>query len=597
MHPALLPARLSQLPPTSMRIAKKAMDGNLPAFMAIRRIFDQPSFNKVELWAPVLVANLAADRMPTQHELDYESEDRLWPLALNAIVCAHNSLLFFTDKGVLQKLPKSSWADIWQMAWPWINFTSTFHDSLGALDSEKLYSAQVTLITQLRADSITAKLIDTTAGVRTVVARAVKFLFPGDYDVREYWDFSNGWELLGDIAIQSTEHLDELLDGFDTSLYGLAGTVVRHLDLVTENLGADGTDPPFFYIGLVYTQIATCSLPFTACLRSCGIVTSLTVMLRIFVDLDREIINPLDELFLPLLRDHLDGPRALAHAITAGLLEVLILSVTSTHKQTREDIEKLLVSFLPGSTVYRSVLECINDVIKEADRFVASWFRGKSIAEHWTSFCTLVEQRISFLDSDFTGESTCLQGCDAPRCNTVVNRAETRRCSNCQQVYYCSQACQKEDWRGRGHRTCCESLRLCIPNGLYICFIPLQFVRLPNSNPTHPDPFSRRDRLFLRDLVWHDYTLNRETITAKYQAANDASSDEHAFCVVFDYTRGELGISVRALTSQPEEYTADASLRQRTCVRAWKKHGVNSGLVIMRVSCGDNLREHLVWTH
>ncbi|KAJ7214746.1 hypothetical protein C8J57DRAFT_1483191 [Mycena rebaudengoi] len=575
MHPALLPARLSQLPPTSMRIAKKAMDGNLPAFMAIRRIFDQPSFNKVELWAPVLVANLAADRMPTQRELDYDSEDRLWPLALNAIACAHNSLLFFTDKGVLQKLPKSSWADIWQMAWPWIHFTSTFHDSLGDLDSEKLYSAQVTLITQLRADSITAKLIDTTAGVRTVVARAVKSLFPEDYDVREYWDFSNGWELLGGMAIQSTEHLDELLDGFDTSLYGLAGTVVRHLDLVTENLEADGTDPPFFYIGLVYTQIATCSLPFTACLRSCGIVSSLTDMLRIFVDLDREIINPLDELFLPLLRDNLDGPRALAHAITAGLLEVLILSVTSTHKQTREDIEKLLVSFLPGSTVYRSVLECINDVIEEADRFVASWFRGKSIAEHWTSFRTLVEQRISFLHSDFTGESACLQGCDAPSCNKVVKRAEMRRCSNCQQVYYCSQACQKEDWRGRGHRTWCESLRLCIPN----------------------DPFSRRDRLFMCHLARHDYTLNRETLIAKYQAANDASSDERAFCVVFDYTRGELGISVCALTSQPEEHTADASLRQRTWVRAWEKHGVNSGLVIMRVSCGDNSREHLVWTH
>ncbi|KAF7369547.1 MYND-type domain-containing protein [Mycena venus] len=524
--------------------------------MAIRRIFDQPSFNKVELWAPVLVANLAADRMPTQRELDYESEDRLWPLALNAIACAHNSLLFFTDKGVLQKLPKSSWADIWQMAWPWIHFTSTFHDSLGALDSEKLYSAQVTLITQLRADSITAKLIDTTAGVRTVVARAVKSLFPDDYDVREYWDFSNGWELLGDMAIQSTEHLDELLDGFDTSLYGLAGTVVRHLDLVTENLEADWTDPPFFYIGLVYTQIEMCSLPFTACLRSCGIVTSLTDMLRIFVDLDREIINPLDELFLPLLRDNLDGPCALAHAITAGLLEVLILNVTR-------------------STVYRSVLECINDVIEEADHFVASWFCGKSIAEHWTSFRTLVEQRISFLDSDFTGESACLQGCDAPRCNKVVNCAETRRCSNCQQVYYCSQACQKEDWRGGGHRTWCESLRLCIPN----------------------DPFSRRDRLFMCDLVQHDYTLNRETITAKYQAANDASSDERAFCVVFDYTCGELGISVRTLTSQPEEHTADASLRQRTWVRAWEKHRVNSGLVIMRVSCGDNSREHLVWTH
>ncbi|KAJ7215637.1 hypothetical protein C8J57DRAFT_1600258 [Mycena rebaudengoi] len=396
MHPALLPARLSQLPPTSMRIAKKAMDGNLPAFMAIRRIFDQPSFNKVELWAPVLVANLAADRMPTQRELDYDSEDRLWPLALNAIACAHNSLLFFTDKGV-------------------------------------------TLITQLRADSITAKLIDTTAGVRTVVARAVKSLFPEDYDVREYWDFSNGWELLGGMAIQSTEHLDELLDGFDTSLYGLAGTVVRHLDLVTENLEADGTDPPFFYIGLVYTQIATCSLSFTACLRSCGIVSLLTDMLRIFVDLDREIINPLDELFLPLLRDNLDRPRALAHAITAGLLEVLILSVTN--------------------------------------------------------------------------------------------------------------------------------------------------------------PFSRRDRLFMCHLARHDYTLNRETLIAKYQAANDASSDERAFCVVFDYTRGELGISVCALTSQPEEHAADASLRQRTWVRAWEKHGVNSGLVIMRVSCGDNSREHLVWTH
>jgi hypothetical protein len=47
------------------------MDGNLGDFMSLR-CFDDPPFDRPELLAPALFANLASDLVPTAHDLDHE---------------------------------------------------------------------------------------------------------------------------------------------------------------------------------------------------------------------------------------------------------------------------------------------------------------------------------------------------------------------------------------------------------------------------------------------------------------------------------------------------------------------------------------------
>ncbi|KAJ7895270.1 hypothetical protein B0H14DRAFT_2681812 [Mycena olivaceomarginata] len=603
MHPALLPNALSQLPPLMRRIANKAIpaDGHLGDFMRFTRFFETASSDKLELFAPVLMVNLAGERMPSEYDFDPESPN--WNLASNAVFRAHTSLRLLTTRNCIASLPSSSLRDVWERVWSWMHFTSTFHRLLGSLDGEELFSTHVQLIALLRRDPTTAELIDATTGARTIVARAVRFLFLYPEDNPEKWEFADGWQLLGDMKTEGTHHLDELLDGFSVPLSGLASLIVEHLELVNENLGVDddedsGIDSVASHIGSAYTQITEFSDSLTACLHSSGIVTTITTMLRIIVG--RQTVFPILSDFLPILWDNLGGaaaPARMVEAINAGLLRILIIGAASLHsdESARTDIKELLESFLPGFTIYQSVLESIRDALPEADALASSAeFTTSSVAKHWASFRSLVRQRIAVLESYFAADFTLLQGCDGPECGKVLPRADTRRCSGCRSVHYCSRACQTAGWRedediprSGWHRIMCTQLRLCIPT----------------------DPFTRRDRLFLQALVHHDYAEHRTEIAAKGRAALpdiDAPGFMLTFCVaMFDYTRGVLDISLRTWTQLDEMYTmagghdADEVLLQQTWIAAWgRMQTCESEVVVVRVSCGDGddrTREQLVW--
>jgi hypothetical protein len=103
-------------------------------------------------------------------------------------------------------------------------------------------------------------------------------------------------------------------------------------------------------------------------------------------------------------------------------------------------------------------------------------------------------------------------------------------------------------------------------------------------------------------LAQYDYWRKRDAIVAKLYAADDASEWEVAGAahgVVFDYTRGVLDVSIRTWvpTDCQGQKKADALLREQTWRRGWASRGPESGLLVMCVSCGDRLREHLVWAH
>ncbi|KAJ7339772.1 hypothetical protein DFH08DRAFT_1082379 [Mycena albidolilacea] len=78
------------------------------------------------------------------------------------------SLLLLGAPTGIQKHPKACWGDIWQLAWSWINFTSTSHELLGSLDGEDLFSDHIGLIARLRETSLPGEVIDANAAGRTV---------------------------------------------------------------------------------------------------------------------------------------------------------------------------------------------------------------------------------------------------------------------------------------------------------------------------------------------------------------------------------------------------------------------------------------------
>jgi hypothetical protein len=103
-------------------------------------------------------------------------------------------------------------------------------------------------------------------------------------------------------------------------------------------------------------------------------------------------------------------------------------------------------------------------------------------------------------------------------------------------------------------------------------------------------------------LAQYDYRQKRDAIIAKLYAADDASEWElagAAHCVVFYYTCSVLDVSIRTWvpTDCQGQKKTDALLREQTWRRRWGSHRPESGLLIMRVSCGDRLHEHLVWAN
>jgi hypothetical protein len=222
--------------------------------------------------------------------------------------------------------------------------------------------------------------------------------------------------------IEKAARVDEVREGFSLSLDGLTSTIMRHLDLVIEDFRNDGVQPAAFYIVSAYTQIDAICPSFTAYLHSYGIITSLTNILHIFVEVSDDIAYPAIWEFFPIFHRNflLGGVARMSEAISAGFLQMMILSATSTHcekyTRARMDVEQMLTSFLPQFTVYHSVLESISDdVLLEADLFAFTpQFKASSIAQPWRSFRVLVEQRLSVKDGHVLLEFKSFQGCHGP---------------------------------------------------------------------------------------------------------------------------------------------------------------------------------------
>jgi hypothetical protein len=96
----------------------------------------------------------------------------------------------------------------------------------------------------------------------------------------------------------------------------------------------------------------------------------------------------------------------------------------------------------------------------------------------------------------------------------------------------------------------------------------------------------------------HSATISRTETLSSPNTSDATESANAAHCVVFDYTRGILEIPCRTLvrTDRPGQ-KADAVLRKRTWAHGWVNRGAESGLILMRVSCGNAAREQRVWAH
>ncbi|KAG6852160.1 hypothetical protein H0H87_010736 [Tephrocybe sp. NHM501043] len=97
----------------------------------------------------------------------------------------------------------------------------------------------------------------------------------------------------------------------------------------------------------------------------------------------------------------------------------------------------------------------------------------------WESFRALIEEKVETYGEQMT------RVCNAQECGAEDHTFRFQRCSGCEDVVYCSLACQKADWTDAGHRLYCKKKAKGHEDG------------------TYPD-VSAEDRKFTRVLLCED---------------------------------------------------------------------------------------------
>ncbi|KAJ7618300.1 hypothetical protein DFH06DRAFT_1306648 [Mycena polygramma] len=313
--------------------------------------------------------------------------------------------------GMMRKLPKDVYPDIWSRAWPWIQFFHTYYPYLVAVrlpDKHALYASFVAICVTLQINDLTS-LVTETPGVRVVVAAAWKMIpdvgLGRDSEVRES-------ELRSVTLFLRLERrrkpnlrlaIEEYVEGAGGSMDSLASMVVKHLDHASAShpMSGDGVSHFTAAVGLMLTvneaEDSDLSDIFHTELRRHGLLRHLSLLTH--------------------------GRTSTGEALQSGLLRALVL-VASTHagNEILEDQVRSLLGILPGHMVYRSILQHMRRCLSEVEHIVNSEaFAASTLFPVWPFFDALVRERLEFLDT-FDATSPMYKACD----NTTQGFREVR---------------------------------------------------------------------------------------------------------------------------------------------------------------------------
>ncbi|KAJ7932046.1 hypothetical protein B0H13DRAFT_1857462 [Mycena leptocephala] len=471
-------------------------------------ILNGPAISEPPLYA-AFYANLDPTRIPTA--LDDESSDEDLPAAM---VAAYISLTALKDT---ERVPTSVLPHLWPRAWEWMQFLYTHYYHLQRYDSS-LGDTRLDLfflVMRFRMDPDTAKLVDSTAGVHTVVGMAWRIIVErahrgDDCGMPTLCAILRGYGTADDPAINA-RHMDELIDGAGGSVDDLASLVVRYV-----NLSVARTDRTLLALESVLSFLIEGRFhdPLWApAFVSAGI-------LKVLINAQRRHWT-IKALKTGLLRAIISCDSALLHLPSA---------------------QWLLTTYLPSCTVHYNVLHQMHISLSELGPHTTP-------TVNWIRFVHLVEERTIFLGSFSAENRTSSKACDNIECGVIQERTNFRRCSR---------SCQRADWRS-GHRNVCQES--------YVGFS----VALYSEHSTCTDHWrtlgGHREREFLCALLHDDYLYHRHDILRR-QAEFMINHPDDPFYTWFDYTSGQLVVDVVYLVGavgpyrvEDDWYTVDQLVR------------------------------------
>ncbi|KAJ7633456.1 hypothetical protein DFH06DRAFT_1479685 [Mycena polygramma] len=527
MHDSLRPQNILRLPLSLRRVATAAAEGSVDDLRALCYEMEHISTSRSVLFLPAFYANLDPAGIPNIDDAKEKVEDiGRGRASLEGIYASQ----FF--------IPANAFLDIWPRYWSWFQFFQI--DAQMNQDPEaaehSLCQKLIVLIARFSRTPAVAQLVAETSGA----ARDAGF----DCLIGCICGPANATEPAG---------LEEYVDGAGGDIYDLASLVVQ---TISEIVPDRSTTPSALAVktlrGVLNFVITTDHIhdkdwdadtrALSIALREMGLVRALTIVILNLADATvRDGNHAIHDSFTLLgfsfnaYLGHLYISEALQNDLLQAMLKCGNQSLNST---VHGHLKFLLEAILPMSLMYHSVVRDVEDALAAIKDIVY----GAALAdtEMWQNFIALARLRMAILKSVDATDPVWPTACDNIECGSIDARPNFQRCSGCKSTYYCSKQCQISDWRHGGHR------RICAPGLL----LPL----------TEYQGLSRRDRVFIRTILHHDYEALKANTIYPAQAIFMNRFPRDGFMTLFDYTWGRPNVKVLSVVKSHESKQFRAQL-------------------------------------
>ncbi|KAF7304145.1 MYND-type domain-containing protein [Mycena indigotica] len=257
----------------------------------------------------------------------------------------------------------------------------------------------------------------------------------------------------------------------------------------------------------------------------------------------------LDVYFFPAIQLLTQPPdvAVLADACRGPLVQMLLGHSLFPDERVRAAALRMILEILPQWTLYASILPKLNKSLAQANTLAPRVLRRASpeFIEAWNSFTALVTARMEVYTAFRQDDTPRMAGCAGLQCSKIGPIHEFKRCGGCFSIYYCSKACQHEDFLKGSHREDCSMWREQFEEEHQL-FLPI-------------------DRRFFRALVRMDYAHHRESMYVKglQRLVRSPSPERPGVQVALMYSGGKLNFTA---PSGPEPGMALRSeLERRLC--------------------------------
>ncbi|KAJ7062599.1 hypothetical protein C8F01DRAFT_1134674 [Mycena amicta] len=558
MHPSLQPAKTRFLPGTIKLHASALCAGNggLDDWSQMANFLSNAPDEVAQYVLPVLYAVLEIAPISDQ-PLDFQSLPPVRvELALQALsAIAHQPNLDFA---------RSAGRDLWPRAWRWLDLISIFTGSLPAgilFTKTEIDVIGVLVLQKFARDPELFQLIQTNPRALFVCARGWGLVHP--FTLTFIAELFSAETIAA--APERVAAIIDGADGYETLAQHLQQTfqsALEDLKFLNQNKNASAVLHCGNLIRVLHNLDATLCLTRDTALKaqppqhlgdlptallSNGILKQLSTLcdalVAFFIPGAYQVAYETFCLLVPLLctpPGHLYAEEAAPYLVQSLITLVRRLAERpnrredQTERHAEEVVKFYFTTLLPPYLMRFGFLRAIHDGSRNgtaiestaSEREFKDW---RFYDEVWMPFKKLLRDRLDAYHWYISDRRQALRMCDNIECGRVGPRNKFQKCTGCLVFCYCSENCQKDDWRSGRHRTQCHAYHWF---NLYELDLGL----------------TKRERSFLRALVDWDWNeggkqhLKLLTLPSKIPVQSVPGVDlSQSFPVArYDYSQGTV---------------------------------------------------------